>query len=361
MSAPADIAWSRRLARTSPGIAILWAVSTLLMLTAHAGAGWWMMRHPAETLPEPDAAPMAVMIDLASIAMAPAAAEDQVASDEHDSVEVEASEAVPVEDSAEPVEVTALEAPVERSLEALPADMAETPEAVPVEPVEAVDDPRHLAALPADAVDPKLIEPAAPSEVSAARAIDPDAVVPVAEEIDPVEQMVAAALARPDLPVPQARPEPPMPARQQQPRRETRTPQEKPAERQRQQAPSRAASQARSTTAQEAPRAAAPQTSAGTAQAISPARWQSRLMAHLERRKRYPATAKRQRQQGVAQVRFSIDNSGNVQSVSLSRSSGVPELDAEVVSLVRRASPVPPPPPGVSRTIVVPIEFSLRR
>lgn len=83
-------------------------------------------------------------------------------------------------------------------------------------------------------------------------------------------------------------------------------------------------------------------------------------MSHLERRKRYPSAAKRQRKQGVAQVRFSIDANGNVGSVRLTRSSGVPELDAEVVSLVRRASPVPAPPPGVGRTIVVPIQFSLR-
>jgi periplasmic protein TonB len=83
-------------------------------------------------------------------------------------------------------------------------------------------------------------------------------------------------------------------------------------------------------------------------------------MAHLERRKRYPAEARRAGRQGTAQVRFSIDANGNVQSVSLTSSSGVAELDAEVVALVRRASPVPAPPPGVSRTIVVPIRFSMR-
>lgn len=93
---------------------------------------------------------------------------------------------------------------------------------------------------------------------------------------------------------------------------------------------------------------------------MSPARWQSRLMSHLERRKRYPSSAKRARKQGVVQVRFTIDGSGNVGSVALTRSSGVSELDNEVLSLVRRASPVPAPPPGVSRTIVVPIKFSLR-
>jgi protein TonB len=93
---------------------------------------------------------------------------------------------------------------------------------------------------------------------------------------------------------------------------------------------------------------------------VSPARWQARLASHLERRKRYPSAARRQGQQGTAQVRFTIDGSGNVQSVSLVRSSGVALLDEEVVALVRRASPVPAPPPGVNRTIVVPIRFSVR-
>lgn len=392
MSRPADIAWSQRLARTSPAVTALWTLSAVLMFTAHAGAGWWLMRQPAAPLAEQDAAPMAVMIDLASIAMAPASTEDQVAPDEYDSVEVEAQQAVPVEDLAEPietaepvepVETAALETPVEPVVEqaepvqeAQPVETPETPEPVEtatvapvdtVEPDEPVEEPERLAAIPADAVDPTLTEPTAPSEVTAARAVDPEAAVPVEEEVDPVEQMVVAALARPDIPVPHARPEPPKQVqreqpKQEQPRREAQKPREKPAERPRQQAqaPSRAASQAKSTTAQQAPRAAAPQTSSGSASNVSPARWQSRLMAHLERRKRYPSAAKRQRKQGVAQVRFSIDANGNVGSVSLTRSSGVPELDAEVVSLVRRASPVPAPPPGVNRTIVVPIQFSLR-
>ena len=94
--------------------------------------------------------------------------------------------------------------------------------------------------------------------------------------------------------------------------------------------------------------------------AVSPARWQSRLMAHLERRKRYPSGARSRREQGTAYVRFTIDERGNVLSASLARSSGSAELDAEVLSLVRRASPVPAPPPGVNRTITAPVQFRLR-
>lgn len=89
-------------------------------------------------------------------------------------------------------------------------------------------------------------------------------------------------------------------------------------------------------------------------------RWHAKLMAHLERRKRYPAAAKRQRKEGVATVRFSIDPSGNILSARLARSSGVPELDEAVMAMIQRSSPVPPPPPGTSLDIQVPVRFNIR-
>ncbi|PZQ46836.1 MAG: energy transducer TonB [Rhodovulum sulfidophilum] len=106
------------------------------------------------------------------------------------------------------------------------------------------------------------------------------------------------------------------------------------------------------------PRAA--QSAAGAGSSATNPKWQARLMAHLERRKRYPAAARRRGDEGVATVRFSIDASGNVQSVRLLRSSGIPELDQEVVAMVQRASPVPAPPPGTKLDIAVPVRFNLR-
>lgn len=378
MSGPADIAWSRRLARTSPGLIALWTVSALLMLGTHAGAGWWLMREQPVAPPEISDAPMAVMIDLADIAMAPPAEDDQVAPDDHDSVEIEAAEAVPVHDLTEPVETAMLAEPVETPDEAEAVEVAQAETAEPVEAAEPVaeraapvaaaepppsTEPDQLAAVAADAADPAMVDTATTSEVSAAAVAEPETIAPTAEPVDPVEEMVVAALSRPDIPMPQARPEPPKPPRQDRPREQAEKPAPKKTAKQprtQKAAPSRAASKAKSGTAAPAQRAAAPQNSSGRSSTLSPARWQSRLMSHLERRKRYPSAAKRQRKQGVAQVRFSIDANGNVGSVRLTRSSGVAELDAEVLSLVRRASPVPAPPPGVGRTIVVPIQFSLR-
>ena len=83
-------------------------------------------------------------------------------------------------------------------------------------------------------------------------------------------------------------------------------------------------------------------------------------MAHLERRKRYPAGAKGRREEGVVYVHFSIDDQGRVLSVALARSSGFRELDESVLSLVRRASPVPAPPPGAPHDITAPVHFNIR-
>ena len=108
------------------------------------------------------------------------------------------------------------------------------------------------------------------------------------------------------------------------------------------------------------PQAAAPQNSRGAAGTMSPATWKSRLMARLERAKRYPSGARRRGEEGVAYVSFAIDARGQVLSAQLARSSGHSELDEEVLALVRRASPLPPPPPGVPGTITAPVRFNIR-
>ena len=48
-----------------------------------------------------------------------------------------------------------------------------------------------------------------------------------------------------------------------------------------------------------------------------------------------------------------------MRSAQLKRSSGHADLDEAVLTLVRRASPVPPPP-GAPRDIVAPVQFNVR-
>lgn len=91
--------------------------------------------------------------------------------------------------------------------------------------------------------------------------------------------------------------------------------------------------------------------------------WQSTLLAHLERHKRYPRMAQARREQGVAYVRFAMDREGKVIYARLERGSGYVELDEETVALVQRAQPLPPPPEGDGRGIielVAPVRYALR-
>lgn len=91
--------------------------------------------------------------------------------------------------------------------------------------------------------------------------------------------------------------------------------------------------------------------------------WQGRLLAHLERHKRYPAEARARRLQGVAYVRFTMDRQGRVLSAALERSSGHAALDREALALLERAQPLPAPPaetPGERITLTVPVEFFTR-
>jgi TonB family protein len=79
----------------------------------------------------------------------------------------------------------------------------------------------------------------------------------------------------------------------------------------------------------------------------------------LERVKHYPETARQRRAKGIAIVGFALDESGQVTSVSLLRSSGAADLDAESVALVNRAAPFPPPPPGAQHSFAIEVAFGM--
>ena len=93
------------------------------------------------------------------------------------------------------------------------------------------------------------------------------------------------------------------------------------------------------------------------------ANWQSLLVSKLERSKRYPPEARARREQGVAQLAFSIDRNGGVHNARIQHSSGSNILDREALQLLERAQPLPPPPaelPGAQIAIVVPIRYNIR-
>lgn len=103
---------------------------------------------------------------------------------------------------------------------------------------------------------------------------------------------------------------------------------------------------------------AAPSPGISASNSRARATWASMISAHLNRFKRYPRGA--EGSTGRPVVRFSLDGSGRVTSVSLSRSSGSSVLDDEAVSTVRRASPFPAPPDGRGASFSVPVNFTRR-
>jgi protein TonB len=90
-------------------------------------------------------------------------------------------------------------------------------------------------------------------------------------------------------------------------------------------------------------------------------RWESALVAHIERFKRYPAEARAHEVRGVARVAFTIDHDGWVRESRIVQSSGSPELDAETLAMLTRAQPMPRPPAKLSAlSFVVPVHFNIK-
>jgi protein TonB len=112
---------------------------------------------------------------------------------------------------------------------------------------------------------------------------------------------------------------------------------------------------------QEQKQATAP--TAATALSAVIRRWESELVAHIERFKRYPADARARGDTGLVRVTFTIDREGRVLESHLAQSSGFPALDQEVLTMLTRAQPVPRPPEHISVDILsftIPVRFNIR-
>lgn len=281
---------------------VLWAGACFVVLSVHVAAAMWLMREP-ETAMADDTPPAAIMIEL-----------------------------------------------------------AETPEATTTEENEiSLDQETADASAPAEKVEEPVDEPEIVEEIAQQ---EPGPVEPVEEQ----QEEELAQLENVEVPLPIAKPTPPEPKKEIEKKPVVKKevvkkeePKKKPVkQRQQERASSKQAVKAQAQVAQTNRNAARQSASGLFASSMTPARWQSRLMAHLERRKKYPSAAKSRGEEGVVYVRFRIDDSGKVLSASLARSSGWPELDSEVLSLVQRASPVPAPPPDANKTITAPVKFSRR-
>jgi periplasmic protein TonB len=292
-----------------------WGTAAIVVAAVHFTAAWAALNW-REAEATPDAPPPAVMIDLAPLAVAPPSPPQEVAPG-------------PQTTETQPVPTPDTPTPVDEAPDLTPPTPVATPE--PPRPDPAPAEPQQTA----QELKPDVPQPPQPQEIKV-----PDL---------PKEDNAEATLAPPPppSPKPKAHKEPPPKAHEAE-RKKPIDP-DKPKH--------RLTTAPASSIAARSDTAAAPSAGSGASPSVSPANWKSELMAHLNRYKRYPSGAA---STGTASVAFTIARSGQVLSARLIGSSGNPALDAEAVSLPRRASPVPAPPPdfgGGVLTLTVPIHF----
>lgn len=369
MSPRPDIAWSRQLAGTSPGQVALWAGAAALMFSAHASAGWWLMREtPAPYVQEAGSA--VIEVDLAALGFTVA---DQVSAgemaEEAEPVESRVAEAVGTETS-EVQEVTPVE--TARAVETPPVEEAEpvteTPrpqpaEVQPREPVraEAVPSPAARLAEASSQVEIAALPPTEREtavELETARPVEVEAAEPVEEELE------VAAIVHVPLPTPRPDYTPPAPRverqRTEQPRREQPAPQQQ----QRRAAGSGGQNQtdARRGTAQGSTQGRAATQSAGDRRNTAAGNAAvSNYPGQVAQRLRRAVRPQRGRDRGEVLVSFTVSRSGGVSAVRVARGSGSANLDKAALDTVHRAAPFPPIPDAAGRsswTFNLPLAFT---
>jgi periplasmic protein TonB len=98
--------------------------------------------------------------------------------------------------------------------------------------------------------------------------------------------------------------------------------------------------------AKEGPRATAPDVGIGESLRLQSATWQKELGVHLKKHLRYPEN--RPPQDVVVTLRVVFDRTGHVVSAEIAKSSGDAVFDDAALAMLRRADPVPAPPPVVA-------------
>ncbi|HHZ08413.1 MAG TPA: TonB family protein [Rhizobiales bacterium] len=332
---------------------VLWIAAAAAAISFHVAMAYAVQSlRPAA---RDGGAPPALAIELAPVAMASPRAVDGDIVEAVPSEPASAAEAVETLSEAEPDEVAEATEPapetVQPAVEAIDAVAAgtlsaeDTPAASPLAPPEKV---QRVAIAP---IDENIPDPPEREMATETEEVVPDVLEAVTPEVD--------------VPLPQPRP---TVAEFAEADRKSEAKARKPATQTRAAPKRKAAATATAVAAAKAdapsPKAAAPERFATVAQpTVSPAKWQSRVLSWLNRHKRYPSSARSLRQEGLVHVAFTIDRGGRVTSSHVARSSGIPALDQAALDMVRRASPVPAPPPEIASSalrIAVPVEFSLR-
>lgn len=241
-------------------------------------------------------------------------------------------------------------APAEMSAQATP----------PVEEVQPVESDAVEPSPPEDAVQDHpqdVVEASEPEPVTEAVTVEalpaqPETEAEAVVALPSPEAVVAKPLEEKPAPKPEPKPEkrpPPKPVeRKPPPRRTVAQPPQPPSE----------ARQGQASASRENMNS-----SAASADPDAIRRYRAALYAAVKNRLRYPPTAERQGISGTAEVRFTLDRSGQVISASLVRSSGNSLLDQAALATVRPGSSLPAAPASVPQsqfTVSAPLRFDQR-
>jgi protein TonB len=193
------------------------------------------------------------------------------------------------------------------------------------------------APAPAPPPPPKVVQPPQP---------------PAPEEQLPMPPVAEAPKAEIAVPKPvklKPKPQPPKPVKKVEPPKEEKPADDKPLD-----APPSNAKPEKS---------ASPQPAPPTPPSNALPTWQGELLSHLSKFKRYPEDARRRGMQGTSRLRFVVDGEGRVLSYELAGGSGSASLDRATLEMIRRAQPLPKPPPELlkngSLEVVAPFVYSL--
>lgn len=191
-------------------------------------------------------------------------------------------------------------------------------------------DPQHPIIAAAQPVVVQLL-PAQPTQPEPAPTVEP--------QLDPIEP----APAPPEIEVAQPEAPAPMPSSVVAPRPQVQLPLQ----------PVKAAEP--NVVVQPSPRAAA-------APDTTPS-FHAQILARLQKYRRYPPSARSRRQEGVVQIRFTMNRAGRVLDQAIISSSGHPALDREALDTLRRAQPLPAIPADQPDPLqlVVAIDFFVGR
>lgn len=332
--------------------AALWTGAVVLVLSVGAAVLFVGTQHND---PEPlGAPPPAIMIELAPISVAPQV-EDLAPEPARQSVEQVAPEPLPPmpqPDTITPIEP--VEPVTEPMVEPAPVPLPDETAVAPLPPQEITAQEPQLV----EALEPQLVEQPAPIET----------VQPV-EQVEPVSEVIPDLLefSTADVALPAPLPMPASIAEKRTAFAQKLEEQRKERRRREQQAQQAAAQQSasQSVEAEQSERVAAPQQTetAKRAPTISPEQWQSQVIAHINRRKRYPSAARSHHEEGTPILQFIINSAGQVLSARILRSSGFSSLDEAAIDMINRASPVPAPPASMTQnriTLTVPVNFDLQ-